>query len=170
MSYPHPEPWKSVVLFSRGFSPLGQQPGPPPCSSPEGWAPCERVAGLDLAHVHPHTTPPVPFLPKHLCVYQTDLTLSASQESRSQFLFHVYGLRAGKYKWMVSRAYRKTELQQPAQETHPLSARVSPGCQPAVSKTGLCQTTISSNNPENRTITPVIIIPKWSGLNNWRLP
>ena len=107
MSYPHPEPWKGV-LFSRGFSPLGQQPGPLPPSSPDSRTPMWALADLDLAHVCPHATPPAPFHPQSLCVYQTDLTLRVSQEPRSQFLFHVYGQRSNKYKWMMSTAYRKT--------------------------------------------------------------
>lgn len=75
------------------------------------------------------------FYPIRLCVYQTDSILSANQESRSQFLFHVYGLRASIYKWTMSRPYIKIELQQPAQDTNPLFMVTSPGHQPAICKT-----------------------------------
>lgn len=122
MSYPHPEPWK-CVLFSRGIQPLGAAAWAPPHSSPDSRAPCEHVAGLGLAHVHPHATPSAPFHPKRLCVYQTDLTLSASQKPRSQFLFHVDRELVNTSGWSPEHIGKQSCSNQ--QETHPLST-----CQP----------------------------------------
>lgn len=121
-----------------------------------------------LAHVHPHATPPAPFHPKRLCVFtkQTLLLVPARNPEASSYFMYVDRELVNTSGWSSEHIGKQSCSNRP-RETHPLSAVVSPGCQPAVSKTGLCQTTISSNNPGSRTITPVMIIPKCSGLNNW---